>query len=344
MYVSPLRDASRQRTRLLGKHDANVVWVGSHPTAPRILSGDENGELRIWSFSNTSGRLERTFRAPLPRAALDPTDSWMVVARGPQSTTALAYIWDLKGPPDAEPVVLRNGDATYLTEAAFHPQGHWLLTAHDRFGILWPLHGKYPHVLEGHSPPYIQVAFTPDGRGLVSSSDDGSARFWPLSSSGDDRSRVLMEDDSARLGYNVAVAPDGKHVLVGSRWEPAVFLLPLQGGEPRRMSGFTQGDGWVNPAAFSSDGRLAAAAGNRPSVLRIWDLESGEVRMLDLRELDPECSWGEDLDGFVRDLKFLPDGRLLTVRSGGIRVWDLENETSQEIRPCMGKKSNRPWP
>ncbi len=40
------------------------------------------------------------------------------------------------------------------------------------------------------------------------------------------------------------------------------------------MPGFAQGEGWVNPLAFSPDGRLAVAAGNRPPLLRIWDLES----------------------------------------------------------------------
>jgi WD40 repeat protein len=176
VYISPLRDPSPDRSRLVGKHEANVVWVGSDPTAPRIVSSDETGEIRIWSFSDTSAHLERTLQAPAPQRPLDWTDSWMVVAPiGPHSTSEVAYVWDLKGPPDAEPLVLRNGEVTSLYETAIHPQGHWLVTATGDRGILWPLHPKYSRVLRGQSPPDIAVAFAPDGKSLLSASTAPSA-------------------------------------------------------------------------------------------------------------------------------------------------------------------------
>src|SRR3990172_1350814 len=192
VYISPLRDPIPDRSRLVGKHEANVVWVGSHPTAPRILSSDETGEIRIWSFSDTSEDLERTFRATAPQAGLDPTDSWIVVHE-PHSTSEVAYVWDLKGPPDAELLVLRNGEVTGLEGTAIHPQGHWLVTATGDRGVLWPLHPKYSRVLRGHSPPDIAVAFAPDGISLISASSDGTVRLWPLSSRGGERSRILMD-------------------------------------------------------------------------------------------------------------------------------------------------------
>ncbi len=336
VYVSPVRDPER---RLIGEHDAKVVWVASHPTAPRILSADESGEIRIWRLSDESAHLERRFRSPSPMAFLDATDSWMVAARfGGQATREVAYIWDLKGPPDVEPLALRNGDAVYLNSAAVHPRGDWLLTTHNDFGILWPLRSKYPHVLLGQAPPEIQVAFTPDGKSLVSTSDDGTMRVWPLSARENERSRVLMQQETARLGYAIVVNSAGTHALVGSRFEPAVFLVPLLGGEPKRMPGFTQGDGWVNPFAFSPEGHFAVAAGNRPPLLRIWDLASGELQTLDLNARDPGCTRTEDLQPFVWDLKFLSDGTLLTAADGGIRLWNLEDGGSEVIRSCSDER------
>lgn len=138
-------------------------------------------------------------------------------------------------------------------------------------------------------------------------------RLWPLSPAGGERSRILIEDQTPRPGGDNPpdVDPGGKQILVGSRYDPRVFLVPLAGGEPRLMPGFTRGQGWVQGLAFSPDGRLAVAAGSTPIFLRIWDLESGEVRTLDTRVPDDEtCNLGKDWEGLVYNPKFLADGRL----------------------------------
>jgi WD40 repeat protein len=94
-------------------------------------------------------------------------------------------------------------------------------------------------------------------------------------------------------------------------------------------------------AALSPDGRLVAAAKTHPSQVRIWDLDSGEVRALDTRVPEDEtCGSGKEWEGGVEDLEFLADGRLLTSGAGGIRVWDLERATSEQIRPCARSESD----
>ncbi len=341
VYISPLRNSSREGARFIGKHESRVVWTAAHPTASRILSVDAGGEGRLWGLSDTSAGLERAFRAPAPEAVVDKTDSWVAFSSiSPHSTSAVAYLHSLTGPPDAEPLVLRNGNATWVNTFGFEPLGRWLFTAHDTFGISWPLQAKPSSVLRGQAPPAIQVGFTPDGSGLVSTSDEGVVRLWPLSFRDNERRRILMEDKSALLGFNLGVDPSGRRVLVGSRFDPRVFLVPLDGSPSREMPGFTRGQGWVHPLAFSLDGRLAAAAGMGPAILRVWDLETEEVRELDLRVTE-ECEWGEDWEGFVGGVEFLADGRLLTLGVGGLRLWNLESGKSDRIVGCTAGKQSR---
>ncbi|HEY7817210.1 MAG TPA: WD40 repeat domain-containing protein, partial [Vicinamibacteria bacterium] len=337
VYVSPLRDSSPEKTRLVGEHVTTVAWVMWHPTAPRIVSNDERGEVRIWSFLRESGQLERRFQSPIPQpeAELDPQDSWMVLAPGgARSTGDVAHLWDLKGPPDAEPIVLRNGDVTWLNQSMFDPQGHWFVTANAEFGILWPLLQKRSRVLRGQSPPYIDIEFTPDGNELISSSNDGTVRLWPLAARAGEQSRILWEDATARLSPYLEVDREGRNVLVASPHDPRAWLLSLGRGEPRPMPGLAKGDGWILSSTFSPDGRLVVAARLFPSRLQIWDLQSGEVRTLDTLVPGEEGCHPEGYEGSVGDLEFLPDSRLLTVGVQGIRVWDLDRGTSELIRPC----------
>ncbi len=356
VYVTPLRNPSREGNRLIGRHDAKVVSVASHPAEPGFVSADETGELQVWAFSATTGQghLERTFRATAPRvrfdaadnwlirapeAQIDATGSWLVAAPREPATSAVAFVWDIKGPPDSEPIVLRNGDAKNLSFSAIQPLGRWLATTHNDRGILWPLHAKHSRVLRGQAAPYIRVAFTPDGRSLVSSSNDGTVRLWPLSPGEGERSRILMERKTARLGgVGLAIDPSGKYVLVGSGAETIIFLVPVDGGQPRRMPGFRE---WVGEdfgsMDFSPDGRLAVAVGYNPNLLRIWHLESGTVRVLETRLANGLCGWEERDRGSVSDLRFLAAGRILTVGAEGIRLWDVEGESNREIRPCTPK-------
>jgi WD40 repeat protein/predicted Ser/Thr protein kinase len=334
VYVTPLRDPSRERSRLVGKHEAKVVWVASQQTASRIVSSDETGEVRIWTFSDTSAELERTLHAPAPQAILDPTGSWLVVAPGGAQTTGdVAYVWDLKGPPDAEALALRNSSVTFLNGRAIDPQGLWLATANDLFGVLWPLHPQYSRVLRAQSG-FWTIAFAADGKSLLSTAADGTVRLWPLSPRGDEKHRVLMSTMS--LGLDLDVDPAGRYALVAAGGR--VFVAPLQSGEPREMPGFGN---WVNSLAFSVDGRLAAAAFIRPEALiRVWDLDSGAIRVLDPRLGHEDCDWEGGWET-IRDVEFLPDGRLLTGGSTGVRLWELESGKSQEVRPCANRVERR---
>jgi WD40 repeat protein len=114
--------------------------------------------------------------------------------------------------------------------------------------------------------------------------------------------------------------------------------VPLDGEEPWRLEGFEPST-WVNEGAFSPSGRLVAAAtlgATEERVLRVWELESGEVRVFDLPE--PKTgSDGESADGsgsagrWVWHLAFTDESTLLTAGNAGVLRWDLEDGTHQPI-------------
>jgi WD40 repeat protein len=87
-------------------------------------------------------------------------------------------------------------------------------------------------VLEGHDGGVLSVAFSPNGKRVVTGSDDSTARVWDLA-----RSKpvaVVLAGHNLRVD-SVAFSPDGKRVVTGSQdktarvWEtpPIEDLIPL---------------------------------------------------------------------------------------------------------------------
>jgi WD40 repeat protein len=326
-------DASPHR---VGEHTVDVGQVAFTPGDRRLVSSDVSGEVRIWSVDGEASTLERTTHSGLksPRALMDRPGSTLVAGQGgSHESPDVALVWDLDGPPDADPLTLRNGDATWLNDLSLDPSGHWLATAHDHMALLWPLGAPNAWILRGQAPPFIEVAFTPDGRWLASDSQEGVLRLWPLSPAVASRSRVLIREGATRP--MMAMGSAGQNILVTS-WKPGrAVLVPVDGGAPRSLERFSSA--WLESPAISPDGRLAAAGSRmRPegNLIELWELRSGNVRTLDPRSDEEECGWDPNVESAVFDVEFTSEGRLLSAGLSGLRLWNLDDETNTLLRPC----------
>jgi WD40 repeat protein len=311
------------------------------------VSVDESGEVRIGPIGGGELDPDRTIhaKAGMDRVKMDADGSTIVAAQwGAHATPDVAYVWGLNGPPDADPLVLRNGDALRLDDVHIESSGPWLATADNRMGVLWALSPSVPRLLRP-SRPGAFVAFTPDGKWLASASGrDGTVRQWPLSPAVGPRQRTLLEEKDGSAG--VAMSPNGHELLatirhVGQPGSGQAFLIPLGGGKPRLLPRFSAT--WLEAPAFSADGRLAAAGarqGAHGCLVELWDLDSWSVRALDSRVGDETCGWGKGFEGAVFETSFTSDGRLLTAGTTGLRLWDLQRGMSTLLKPCRARN----WP
>jgi WD40 repeat protein/DNA-binding winged helix-turn-helix (wHTH) protein len=273
----------------------------------QIAAADSAGTIRVWSLGGDFPELTHTLEGDggLTSASLmfDQSGSMLVSGAG--------LLWDLAAPPHSE--ALRVGGSYGL---AFAPNGHWLATGGFESFSMWPLGHTYPRVLRGHEEAVTGVAFTPDGTRLVSSSEDGSVRVWPLGRESGDRARLLLQDDGVfRHPYRMAMAPDGSYVVVGNI-VGEVTTLPLGTGSPRDLRGFSD---VINVVAVGPGSRLVAAGSGSyvpdDAVVRVWDLKTGNVRILDARD-------GEQING----LQLTADGDLWVASRTRLRLWRLERD------------------
>ncbi len=155
----------------------------------------------------------------------------------------------------------------------YRPDGGALATAEESGAIsVWELPGLRLALRiggaqgNGHREPVWCVAYTPDGRRLVSASDDHTSRVFDAET-GDEVVRV----NHAGAVWGVAVSPDGR--LFASAGQDAAVLLWAADGRRRATLRVSRGPVWW--VAFSPDGRKLA-----------WSSVDRMVRVVDLAALD----------------------------------------------------------
>ncbi|MEO8053856.1 MAG: protein kinase [Acidobacteriota bacterium] len=340
-------DALSAPGRMLGIHRGQGVGVCAHPWRDRVVTGDTAGDIRIWNVS--SARLERALKSPADARvlALDPNGRF--VATGPPDAMKAhsLFLFDLAAPHNAEPAPLLGSEWTWLNKMEFSPDGSWLTSAHGVTEILWNMKGVRSSVLGRQGPPYVSVAFAPDGH-LISTSDEGVIRSWPLYPAAGNGMRQLLSRPGAGIGLFLEVDHAGRFAVVTERWTGRVFVVPLDGSkaaeyELKRQTGTEL---WSSPSgSLSGNGRFLATEVSSPghpdvTAIRILDLSTGDERTLDSHARRGEgCEKSDSRYAGFSDTVWLPDGRLLTDGDAGLRVWDLVAGTSSTLRPCEGIRS-----
>jgi WD40 repeat protein len=151
----------------------------------------------------------------------------------------------------------------------------------------------------------------PDGKQMVSASEDGTIRIWPLSPEGS-LPLATLEDHGGPVN-DIAVSPDGK-MLVSVSDDRTVRLWDLETLDCRlTMAGHTD---YVSAVVVTPDGRAASAS--KDGTIRIWDLSSGAC----LAVFEGHEAW-------VNALAVTPDGGLLISASinNRLKSWDLQTLT-----------------
>lgn len=159
----------------------------------------------------------------------------------------------------------------------------------------------------GHPQQVTAVAFTPDGRRLITAA--GTVRSWDA-----ETGRLIHNfEESFRTTAVLAVSRDGLRVVAGSD-DAAAREWDIASGRKVRDYVRDLGGGPILAAAFSQDRRLLAI-GHDGGIVRVWNTETAElVRTITGDEHQP-----------IGTLAFAPDGgRLLSyTTTGTVSVWDV---------------------
>jgi predicted Zn finger-like uncharacterized protein len=147
----------------------------------------------------------------------------------------------------------------------------------------------------GHTARVGALFFTPDGQQLITTSADGTIRFWDVQTG--ELKRILR--GVFALGYQkAALSPDGKTLAVPSGIGHILFI-DIESGNIRVLK--PELPGWVLGLAFAPSGEQLAIGSHKETV--VVDVKSGKR------------IWNAKGGGSF--LVFSPDGNSLAMESGG---------------------------
>jgi len=314
LWALDLTAADETTPQVVGRTDRDLAQLVFHPKGDRFATLDSGGEIQLWAVEGSAAIPLRSWSAGSARATWDLrfSPSGRFLAAAFNSGPAL-QVWDLEGPPDAAPISLPEMYAPVFG-LVFDREERWIATSGGLYSSIWPLtRDRRPYLLPGHAAGVTAVTFAPDGSWLASASGDGTIRWWPMSPGVGDGQRVLFDWGHPLEAQFLVLESDPKgRFVVASADRGQIKVLFLDGSPPRSLEGFS---GPATNLAVGPEGRFVAAGGGTQSppdaLVRVWDLESNAVTVLDLGD-------GHNISGVA----FTQEGDLLISSGGKLRRWN----------------------
>jgi WD40 repeat protein/tRNA A-37 threonylcarbamoyl transferase component Bud32 len=278
-----------------------------------LLTGGKDHTLEI--RDPASGTLVEELASSAPDTAFDvrcSPDGRHIISAG---DTGHIVLWDWKS--RSEKLSIKRPVGRGLRAAFTHDSDYFLVVRPADSTVELRSVDRAPAeiVLSGHEQAVKGVAFSLDGKEVVSTSFDGTLRKWNATSGQEVRTKAVDASPAA-----MAYSPRGTHIATGGR-----KVLSLWNSETGELVHQWPDAGRVRCLEFSPDGkRLIAGASDKG--LKLFDVETGH------KILSKETPQG------IRGVAFCADGRRavsLVSQTGQIDLWDVESSSGpQSLRPA----------
>ena len=286
-------------------HTGSISRASISSNGKIMAVGCQDGSIQIWDVEIAKQiHLLKGHSGNLSSVDFSP-DGKELVSCGEDGTIRL---WEVASGKET-----RKIESVSATKIVFSGDGKRLIgLSSTGFATLDVATGEEIHIIASHFAGVTSVAYSPDGKQVLSGSAGDRLLAW------DALSGRFLRRISTDIATGIALTADGKQALTAGTDRKLHIWNTETGKEVRTIAG--HGDE-VLAVALSPDGKKAASAGADYSV-RLWDVASGkELRLLEVHS------------GLVSCIDFSPDGRRIVTgnEDSKIRVWNLNDSSEPRI-------------
>ena len=293
----------------LSAEENRFVSAAISPDGKTVVASQPNGDTFFWRRENRAlfPTLPQSSSANAHSLAVHEidfsADSQQFVSGG---RSGKINLWDTKGQVKTTLGIGHNiwglalsSDTRQLAAALGNGDiALWQRTGADQFPTL-------PRILKGHTSAVRRVAFSPDGKQLLSASLDGTLKLWQPEKSSQPLATLSAHEASVHGG---TFSPDGE-IIASASSDGTLGLWQTDGRLIKRFKGHR---GEIMRIVFSADGKYLFSAA-KDGLAKVWSREGDLLKILS----------NDDVQ--LREISVSDDGeRLLTTgRGGNIRLWQV---------------------
>ncbi len=250
----------------ISAHSKRVWGVDFSPDGEKIVSGSQDGEIKVWDKSGNLLQVVAELEDWVTSVRFSPDGTRLISGHKiADPNRAAVRVWRL-GPPSLEASFTHHGTGKNVYAVEWLPSGRGFVSGgSDKRVACHLLENEVPEFQpDKHAGTVTSVVVHPEMEWIASGSWSGTIKIWEPESG-----RVLqtLEAHNTRV-TDLVCSPSGELLASGSRDS---FLCLWQMPEGRLLSSVRAHDGWVRAVVFC--GSNIVVSGGSEGYCKIWALQ-----------------------------------------------------------------------